>query len=171
MYESQIGAVRMPATPKPPGQRRRRNKGQSDWQQLPADGRKGEIPEPRTQRELGEIAQQYWDTLWTSPMAVTFTDADIQPLTRLAVLVDDRDRSESTDGLIEIVESNYADAGEIEVVVGRFAGDAEIRQLEDRYGISPLARRRLQWEVKRGEVVDMPQRKSVSGRKLRAVDG
>ncbi len=159
----------MPATPKPPGQRRRRNKGQSDWQQLPAEGRKGEIPEPRTERKLGDIARQYWETLWTSPMAVTFTDADIQPLSRLAVLVDDRARSESGDGLIEIVESNYSD--EVEVVVGRFAGDGEIRQLEDRYGISPLARRRLQWEIKQGEVVDMPTRKPGSGRKLRAVEG
>lgn len=161
----------MPATPKPPGQRRRRNAGQSQWQQLPAEGRQGEIPEPRTQRKLGNLAQQYWNTLWTSPMAVTFTDADIQPLTRLVVLVDDRDRSECGEGLIEIVESNYADLGEIEVVVGRFAGDGEIRQLEDRYGISPLARRRLQWEIKQGEVVDMPQRKQGSGRKLRAVEG
>lgn len=102
-------------------------------------------------------------------MAVTFTDADIQPLTRLAVLVDERDRSESSDGLIEIVDREYA--GEVEIVVGRFAGDAEIRQLEDRYGISPLARRRLQWEIAKGEVVDMPDRKPAGrGRKLRAVE-
>jgi hypothetical protein len=159
----------MPATPKPPGARRRRNAGQSQWQELPAEGRKGEIPEPRTQRKLGEVAERYWDTLWTSPMAVTFTDADIQPLTRLAVLVDDRDRSESGEGLIEIIESAYTE-GEVEVVVGRFVGDGEIRQLEDRYGISPLARRRLQWEIKQGDVVEMPTRKAGSDRKLRAVE-
>src|SRR6478609_3408532 len=117
----------MPATPKPPGARRRRNAGQSQWKELPAEGRKGDIPAPRTQRKLGEIAQQYWDTLWTSPMAVTFTDSDIQPLTRLAVLVDDRDRSESSDGLIEIVDREWD--GEVEIVVGRYVGDAEIRQL------------------------------------------
>lgn len=159
----------MPATPKPPGQRRRRNAGQGQWQELPASGRKGELPDPRTDRVLGDIAKTYWETLWTSPMAVTFTDADIQPLTRLAVLVDDRARSESGDHLIEIVESNYGDSREVEVIVGRFAGDAEIRQLEDRYGISPLARRRLQWEIKQGEVVDMPR--SQRARKLKAVEG
>jgi len=54
------------ATPKPPGQRRRRNAGQGQWQELPAGGRKGEIPEPRTDRVLGPIAKRYWDTLWTS---------------------------------------------------------------------------------------------------------
>lgn len=161
----------MGATPKPPGQRRRRNAGQSQWQQLPAEGREGEIPEPRTERKLGSIAALYWETLWASPMAVTFTDADIQALTRLAVLVDDRARSESGDELIEIVESNYGDSSEVEVVIGKFAGDAEIRQLEDRYGISPLARRRLQWEIARGQVVDMPARQPASARrKLKAVE-
>lgn len=157
----------MAPAPKPPGARRRRNAGQSQWQQLPAEGRAGPIPQPRTGRELGEIASCYWETLWTSPMAVTFTDADIQPLTRLAVLVDDRARSETGDGLIEIVESNYG-GGEVEVVVGKFAGDAEIRQLEDRYGVSPLARRRLQWEIRQGDVAEARPERSV--RVLRAVD-
>lgn len=157
----------MAPSPKPPGARRRRNAGQSQWQQLPAEGRSGPIPEPRTDRELGEIASQYWETLWTSPMAVTFTDADIQSLTRLAVLVDDRARSESADGLIEIVESNFG--SEVEVVVGKFAGDAEIRQLEDRYGVSPLARRRLQWEIRQGEAGE-PARAKPMARTLRAVD-
>lgn len=156
----------MPATPKPPGARRRRNTGQSEWQQLPAEGRQGEIPEPRTDRELGEVAKRYWDTLWTSPMAVTFTDADIQPLTRLAVLVDDRARAESAEGLLEIVEDYHGNS--VEVIVGRFAADGEIRQLEDRYGVSPLARRRLQWEIRQGEVVELPKQRT--GRGLQAVE-
>jgi hypothetical protein len=159
----------MPAQNKPPGQRRRRNAGQSQWQELPAEGRKGEIPKPWTGRQLGDVATRYWETLWSSPMAVTFIDADIQPLTRLAVLVDDRDRSESGAGLIEIVEGNYA--GEVEVVVGKFAGDAEIRQLEDRYGVSPKARRALQWEIKAGEVLQHPTAGRTSGsRRVRAVE-
>lgn len=98
-------------------------------------------------------------------MAVTFTDADIQPLTRLAVLVDDRARCESAEGLLEVVE-DYS-GSEVKVIVGQFGGDGEMRQLEDRYGISPLARRRLQWEIKQGEVVDLPLNQA---RKLRAID-
>lgn len=157
----------MAPNPKPPGQRRRRNAGQSQWTPLPAGGRKGRAPNPRTDRKLGRIAQQYWKTLWSSPMATTFVDADIQALTRLAVLVDDRARAESADGLLEIVESEYG--GEVKVIVGQFSGDAEIRQLEDRYGVSPLARRRLQWEIAQGEVKEMPSRGS-AGRRLRAVE-
>jgi hypothetical protein len=75
MYGFSSQAVWM-ATPKPPGQRRRRNAGQGQWQELPAGGRKGEIPEPRTDRVLGPIAKRYWDTLWTSPMAITYIDAE-----------------------------------------------------------------------------------------------
>jgi len=117
---------------------------------------------------LGPIAQRYWETLWSSPMAVTFVDADIQALTRLVSLVDDRARAESADGLLEIVE-DY-NGNEVQVIVGRFAGDAEIRQLEDRYGVSPAARRRLQWEVSKGEVVDHPTRQTGRERKLRAIE-
>lgn len=157
----------MAPQPKPPGQRRRRNAGQSQWQELPAEGRKGEVPEPRTDRRLGSVAKRYWDELWSSPMAVTFIDADIQPLTRLVVLVDDRARAETGEGLLEIVEGNFD--GDVRVIVGQFSGDGEIRQLEDRYGISPKARRALQWEIRQGEVVDMPESKG-GGRKLRAVE-
>jgi hypothetical protein len=53
--------------------------------------------------------------------------------------------------------------------VGRFGGHGEIRQLEDRYGISPAARRRLQWEIKQGEAVDHPTRRSRQ-RNLRAIE-
>jgi hypothetical protein len=157
----------MPAQTKPPGQRRRRNAGQSQWEELPAAGRKGPAPKPRTDRELGPVALRYWKELWKSPMAVAFIDADIQPLTRLAVLVDDRARAESADGLLGIVES--CEGGEVKVIVGQFSGDAEIRQLEDRYGVSPKARRALQWEIKQGEVVKHPTA-GRSRRKLRAVD-
>src|SRR4051812_11173699 len=114
----------MGATPKPPGQRRRRNAGQSQWRQLPAAGRAGDAPGPKTNIGLGELAMAFWDTIWRSPMAVAYTDADVFPLTRLAVLVDTRDRYERAQ-------------------IDSFDGDAEMRQLEDRYGISPLARRRL----------------------------
>lgn len=58
-------------------------------------------------------------------MAVVYEKADVYPLTRLVVMIDERERGEGAASSL----------------------DAEIRQLEDRFGISPLARRRLQWEV------------------------
>jgi Ser/Thr protein kinase RdoA (MazF antagonist) len=57
-------------------------------------------------------------------MAAMYLDADVPALTRLAVLVD------------------RAASGELgERVLG------EMRLLEDRFGLNPVSRRRLQWEV------------------------
>lgn len=67
---------------------------------------------------------EYWTAIWSSPMAVVYTDVDVFPLTRLILLVHEREMGESG-----------------------WTGDGEIRQLEDRFGISPLARRRLAWEI------------------------
>jgi hypothetical protein len=76
-------------------------------------------------------------------MATTFTKTDEFALTRLCTLVDRRDRVES--GGYEVFAATAVD-GEVKVVRD-FDGDAEIRQLEDRYGLSPAARRKLQWEI------------------------
>jgi hypothetical protein len=43
-----------------------------------------------------------------------------------------------------------------------------MQNLEDRFGLNPKARRMLQWEIRRGEVVDHPTARPE--RKLRAVD-
>ena len=111
------------------------------------------------------MARAYWETIWRSPMAVAFIDSDVFPLSRLCTLVDRRERVEAGDPEVFRLGQNE---GEVEVLRG-FDGDAEIRQLEDRYGLSPIARRRLQWEIGQAEAV-----KRAAGpatvRHLRAVD-
>jgi hypothetical protein len=57
-------------------------------------------------------------------MAAVWLEADVPALVRLAGLVD------------------QVGSGESSAVVL-----SEIRQLEDRFGLNPLARRRLQWEL------------------------
>jgi hypothetical protein len=133
----------VPPTPKPPGQRRRRNAGQTQWKELPAGGRKGDPP-PLPDDEWLDSTLEWWKTIWTSPMATIWVEADVDPLSRLARLKDDFDRGER-------------------------AQTTAIQNLEDRYGLSPKARRQLQWEIAKGEVVEMPQRESK--RRLRAVEG
>jgi hypothetical protein len=103
--------------------------------------------------------------IWTSPMAVTFTKADEYALTRLCSLVDRRDRVEAGDP--EVFAAAAVD-GEV-TVIRSFDGDAEIRQLEDRYGLSPLSRRKLQWEIAEAEE-QQPERAPAQVRRLRAVD-
>lgn len=110
---------------------------------MPVAGKRGRPPKPHTDVVWREHARAYWVAIWTSPMATTFTKTDEFALTRLCSLVDRRDRVESGD---HEVFAASAEDGEVTVVRG-FDGDAEIRQLEDRYGLSPASRKRLLWEV------------------------
>jgi hypothetical protein len=82
-------------------------------------------------------------------MATVWLEADVPTLRRLARLVDTEARG-SADPTLR----------------------AEIRHLEDRFGLSPLARRRLQWEIQQasGAGKEPPARATRYGH-LRAVDG
>lgn len=90
-----------------------------------------------------DSARAWWDRQWDSPIAAIWTENDVPAVTRLVRLLDVSDPSAAV--------------------------LAEIRQLEDRFGLSPLSRRRLQWEVSQatGEVEDVPV--DDGGRWLRAV--
>jgi len=79
-------------------------------------------------------------------MAALWLEADVPSLVRLAALVD------------------LADSGDMAPQVL-----AEIRQLEDRFGLSPLARRRLQWELEQAAAAEAEPPANQEGRWLRAV--
>lgn len=66
-------------------------------------------------------------------MARVYLDADVPGLARLASFIDLASRGETSAALL-----------------------SEIRQLEDRFGLSPMARRRLQWELERTRPVAVP---------------
>ena len=66
----------------------------------------------------------WWEAVWRSPMAHAYLDADALVLVRLAHMVDLASRGEANAALL-----------------------SETRQLEDRLGLSPMARRRLEWDV------------------------
>jgi hypothetical protein len=89
----------------------------------------------------------WWKTAWSSPMAALWLEADVPALQRLARLLGVLERGEPSALLL-----------------------AEIRQLEDRFGLSPLARRRLLWEVEPPSSAALPSVESKDdGRWLRAV--
>src|SRR4051812_2057213 len=113
--------------PKPPGQRRRRHAGQAQWQQLPASGRKRRAPSLPV-GEWSAETKAWWKALWSSPMAAAYEEADFDSLVRLARLKDDfaKDPRPST-------------------------ALPAMQQLEDRFGLSPKARRALQWEISHAE--------------------
>jgi hypothetical protein len=135
--------------PKPSAERLRRNK-----EHPVAVLEESEVRDPDSIPQLPEIVQvendegevvdaprdwnrntvRWWNALWASPIAEVFTKMDEFELVRLALLVD-------------------------EVNWGNIQKDvlAEIRQMTDRFGLSPMARRRLGIVVKTGDRHDKPQ--------------
>jgi hypothetical protein len=119
----------MPPTPKPPGQRRRRNLSQPQWRQLPARGSDKAAPRlPAKDPNWLKSTRDWWKTIWASPMAAAWLEADVDALFRLA-----RMRDLEAQGKLPAT------------------GYPAMQQLEDRFGLSPKARRQLQWEVSQAE--------------------
>lgn len=91
-----------------------------------------------------EPTRQWWRIIWQSPMVGEWVDADVPDLLAIAVMVDEFWRS-----------------GDTKI-------HAEIRQASREFGLTPMSRRSLQWEVrklegpKRADVE--PPRKRRSGR-------
>jgi hypothetical protein len=142
--------------PAPPGQRRRRNKDNPQYRTLDKDGRKGPVPSlgARPDRKAWlKQTREWWAEIWRSPMALAWLDSDIYVLRRLARYKDDEARGEK--GL-----------------------STAIVNIEDRFGLSPLGRRRLMWEIGRASAeAEQPAEKSKPGQRrtddprLRAIAG
>ncbi len=104
--------------PKPDSQRRRRNAAPPTLR-LPAAGRSGSVPH----WPLDGKPPPVWAKLWRQPQAVAWEKLHLQRVVaRYAALLV---RAESGD---------------------RYAWP-EVRQLEDRLGLTPMAMLRLRWEV------------------------
>ena len=124
-------AGRGPA-PKPSNLRQRKNKksGAATIPVMPPiDGAKPpkppEIPNPDA-RVWHVLTEKSWARAWVSPMAALWIETDVDAIGRLAILWDDFYK------------------GDTKLM-------AEIRLQEQRFGLSPLDRSRLQWEFARGE--------------------
>lgn len=74
---------------------------------------------------------EWWRDLWASPMAPEYDDSDRHGLFELAILRND--------------------FWQAETARERKEAAAEIRLQDQRFGLSPIDRRRLQWEIERTE--------------------
>ena len=78
------------------------------------------------------MVQEWWRDIWTSPMAAEYLEADKHGLYLLAELYHRR--------------WNATKNSELRLLA------AEIRQQEIRFGLTPIDRRRLQWEVEKANM-------------------
>ena len=87
---------------------------------------KPKLPTGITQKET----RTWWQSIWASPMASEWLPSDVQPLLRLAKLVD------------EFWRSPNPKLGEL------------VAKLEARFGLTPYDRHRMQWKVE--QPIDKP---------------
>lgn len=139
--------------PKPPEMRQRRNRSSTiATLPPPEESAKNKVPplpprEKSSERWHAKVVA-WWDSVWKSPMAAEYLDSDVKGGLYLVA---------------ELYQQLWAGNGED---VARLAG--EIRQQEIRFGLSPIDRRRLQWEIEKGEQAgERTQRR----RGLRSVEG
>lgn len=116
--------------PKKAEMRQRRNKSASKAL-LPAEAEpiadKPRLPTCPNGDGWHNMAKRFWADVWSSPMRYEFLGGDLPALFRLVSLVDKYWRTGSL---------SYA---------------KEIRLLEREFGLTPLARRRLEWQVAQAE--------------------
>ena len=106
---------------KPDGEKRNRHAPAHESVELPAAGRTDPVPKPH--RLLRHDAHDQWEAMWRLPEAAMWRDSDIPTLTRLVSL--------------QVDPEAWRDSKLL----------AEMRQLEDRFGMNPYARRQMRWVI------------------------
>lgn len=125
----------MPPLPKPAHLRQRRNKT-ATRATLPsaAEASKNRVPAlPKREGGWHPMVREWWRSVWQSPMASEYLDADVRGGLYL---------------LADLHQARWMSQNDPRALV---ALAAEIRLQEVRFGLSPIDRHRLQWEVERGE--------------------
>jgi hypothetical protein len=129
--------------PKPAAQRQRTNRASTGatLESGPA------VKVPLEGDHWHKYTLRWWDVIWSSPMAAEWVDADLPSLFRLARLDDEFWRSTVVADTVRLA--------------------SEIRQQQAQFGLTPMSRRSLQWEVKRVEssAPPTPQPRTASQRK------
>ncbi|HEY7767366.1 hypothetical protein [Longimicrobium sp.] len=125
--------------PKPAHLRQRTNKTPGAAR-LPSSetARKNRVPDlPDRKEGWHPLLLEWWTSVWRSPMAGEYLDADMRGgLFHLAYL---------HQLFWETADMGFAAVAALPKLA------AEIRLQEVRFGLSPIDRRRLQWEVEKGE--------------------
>lgn len=131
----------MAPSPKPPGQRVRRNKDQPTWKSLPAAR---PFVAPDAPEHWSEQTREWWRLIWASPMASVWIESDVPNLLGLGDLMELPKKS----------AEHYA----------------EIRQMRAHYGLTPASRKSLMWHIQQAEADEEAEAAPVSNvRRLRAV--
>lgn len=151
----------MPRGPLPNPQRRRRNEPTIPTTTLPAEGRTGTAPKVPTTVTLGKNGKAWWAWAWKTPQACAWSDGDLMAIARRATLEDDLAAIEVVDGLdlvqlLELVDEESQKVARLieftmrrlhALAAGKITLVREMRELDDRLGLTPKAFAQLRWTI------------------------
>lgn len=136
--------------PLPTPDRVRRNAPTIPTTSLPVSGRRGVAPAPPFGLDFGAEGSAWWSWAWSTPQAAGWSVGDEYLISRRASLEDDLAALAAIDGI------DFSDlADEIENAVRRVAALAtgrlqlmrEMREIDDRLGLSPKGLAALRWKI------------------------
>lgn len=159
--------------PKPAGQRRRRNAPTIPTTQLPASGHDGDIPE--CPYSLARAGRAWWGWAWHTPQAAAWSPGDLYSLARRAQLEDDVAALHDVHGLdfseMERPEHVRAIVASVAALAtGKLQLSKEMRELDDRYGLTAKGMAALRWEIVATQAAASAGPAPTQTRRLRAVD-
>lgn len=142
--------------PLPNEQRRRRNAPTIPTTNLPAGGRVDPAPMVPDFVDLGSAGLSWWAWAWATPQAAAWALGHEGVVARRAALEDDLAALETVRGLdFTDLISDETKASEVDFAVrrvaalatGRLALMKEMRELDDRLGLTPKAMAALRWSI------------------------
>jgi hypothetical protein len=141
--------------PLPAENKRRRNAPAVPTTKLPVGGRTGTVPRPPSWVKLDKCGKAWWRWAWTTPQACAWAPGHEVMIARRASLEDDLaaigtvHSLDALDGLDP--EDATAFKGLIQrlaaLATGRLAICREMRELDDRLGLTPKGLAALRWTV------------------------
>lgn len=142
--------------PMPSSNPRRRNAPAIPTTNLPATGRTGRPPAVPPTCKLGPNGLLWWRWAWRTPQAAAWDPGSRQTVARRASLEDDLAAIEDIKAL-DLLAFAYDDetaqavrraVGRVAALVtGRLAVLREMRELDDRLGLTPKAMAALRWKI------------------------
>lgn len=157
----------------------RRNKPTIPTTALPVSGRPGPVPDPPETYPLGEKGRAWWDWAWTTPQACAWDDGALFITARRAQLEDDKHAIEHIDvDLAELVGEEPSEAAKkLEGLIallkglagGKLSVEREMRQIDDRLGLTPKGLAQLRWKIVADPEPESDEGKGRPGRGRRAL--
>lgn len=141
--------------PLPSENRRRRNAPTVPTTKLPVTGREGPTPRPPSWLKLGRCGRAWWKWAWSTPQACAWAPGHEAMIARRASLEDDLAAIGTVHSLdaLELLEGEDGKAVKelvqrlAALASGRLAICREMRELDDRLGLTPKGMAALRWTV------------------------